>query len=131
MRLYLDANAIIYKIETTGPRQQTVTTWMDQAEAKGMLLTSQLSRMECRILPLRQNNAALLQVYATFFARPLILVSEISAAIMDRDTDLRARYNVKTPDAIHLATAIELQADCFLTADQYLTRVKEVPITLI
>ncbi|MBI2591446.1 MAG: type II toxin-antitoxin system VapC family toxin [Candidatus Brennerbacteria bacterium] len=45
--------------------------------------------------------------------------------------DLRANYNLKTPDAIHLATAIEHGADIFITNDRQLKKVKEINILYI
>lgn len=42
--------------------------------------------------------------------------------------DLRVRYNFKTPDAIHFATAIEHKADAFITNDGQFKKVKEIPI---
>lgn len=42
--------------------------------------------------------------------------------------DLRVNYNLKTPDAIHLATAIEHKADVFITNDKQLKKVKEIAI---
>lgn len=46
-------------------------------------------------------------------------------------SDLRAKYNISTPDAIHLATAIFLEADYFLTNDKKLRKVKEVRVKLL
>ncbi|MGH7334980.1 MAG: PIN domain-containing protein [Candidatus Rokuibacteriota bacterium] len=37
----------------------------------------------------------------------------------------------RTPDAIHLATAVQEGADIFLTNDHDLLRVREVPILLV
>ena len=49
-------------------------------------------------------------------------------AIIDLATELRVRYSFKTPDAIHLATAIEAKADRFLTGDHQLARCKELTV---
>ena len=48
-----------------------------------------------------------------------------------RDPELRARHNFKTPDAIHLATAIEEKADVFLTGDVTLARCSDIQVDLI
>lgn len=46
--------------------------------------------------------------------------------------ELRVNYNLKTPDAIQLATAMENNTDVFLTNDERLKRVKEIEVlTLI
>jgi predicted nucleic acid-binding protein len=51
--------------------------------------------------------------------------------VLERATDLRARYGFKTPDAIHLATAIEEHVDLFLTGDTALARCREVQVEVI
>jgi predicted nucleic acid-binding protein len=44
---------------------------------------------------------------------------------------LRARYNLKSPDAIHYATAVEVGATAFLTGDRALSRCSEVPMEVL
>ena len=46
--------------------------------------------------------------------------------------DLRARYNLRTPDAIQIATAILTGCDAFLTNDDGLRRVSaEMPVIIM
>jgi len=47
----------------------------------------------------------------------LIDLVEIDKAIALRAAELRAKYSLKTPDAIHLATAVERNCEYFLTTD--------------
>ena len=59
MRLYLDANAIIYGVESSPPLRRRVAAWIRQAladEASGLLITSALSTLECRVKPLREGS---------------------------------------------------------------------------
>ena len=58
-------------------------------------------------------------------------MSEVTAVVIERATDLRVRYSFKTPDAIHLATAIEGQADLFLTGDKALARCDQVNVEVL
>jgi len=80
---------------------------------------------------LREGNTALLADYETFFAPADLRLIEISAAVVERATDLRARYGFKTPDALHLATAIEERADLFLTGDDALARCAEIQVEVL
>jgi predicted nucleic acid-binding protein len=73
------------------------------------------------------SDVATLAQFDVFFAGVEIVLVEISAAIVERATDLRARYNLKTPDAIHYAT-VEAGATVFLTGDGDLARCSEVPV---
>lgn len=133
VKLYLDASTIIYCIEGATPVRQKALARLIQAEGTtgGMLLTSRLSRLECRVKPLRDNNEAILATYEEFFTRGSLRVVEMGAAIVERATELRVRYGVKTPDAIHLATAVEGNADAFLTGDRDLCRCREIAVEVL
>lgn len=132
MRLYLDANAIIYAIESTLPVRGVVAARVGQAEAPGgAIITSRLSRLECRVKPLRDGNTALLGTYDLYFARPTLVLADISAPVIEQATDLRARYRFRTPDALHMATAIVEHADVFLTGDAVLRRCTEVRVDVV
>jgi predicted nucleic acid-binding protein len=133
MRLYLDACAIIYAIEGLPAFRGAVVAHIAQVEAtaSGVLTTSRLSRLECRLKPLRDRQADLLTQYDKFFARRAFELVEISAAVVERATDLRASHGFKTPDALHLATAIEAQVDIFLTGDSGLVRCPGLNVVLI
>lgn len=133
MRLYLEASALIYLIEGVAPFRDTVVTRVAQLEGSdnGLLITSRLSRLECRVKPLREGDHELLALYDAFFTRRLMHMAELTAAIVERATELRARHGLKTPDALHIATAIEERADLFLTGDRGLARVTDVAVEVL
>jgi len=95
------------------------------------LLTSALSRLECRVLPLRQQNPALVRMYDLYFSSPRLEVIDISDEVIDVATSLRAHHGLPVPDALHLATAKVANADFMLTADKRLQRQTAVDIRLI
>jgi uncharacterized protein len=105
MRLYLDASTIIYAVESLPPFRDAVIARVMPAESTegGIIITSRLSRLECRVKPLREANTSLLGKYDEFFTRRLVRVAEVTAPVIERATGLRARYGLRTPDAIHLA----------------------------
>jgi predicted nucleic acid-binding protein len=92
-------------------------------------VTSRLSRLECRSKPLRDRNAALLAQYDAALATTRIV--DVSAAIIERATEMRARYGFRSPDAIHLATAIDEGADVFVTGDAALGRCAEIIVDVL
>lgn len=95
------------------------------------MVTSRLTRLECRSKPLRAGDALTLAQFDVFFAGVELVLMEVTAAVVERATELRARYNLKTPDALHYATAIETGAAVFLTGDRGLTRCSEVPVEVL
>ncbi len=97
----------------------------------GSLVMSRLARLECRSKPLRSGDLATLAQFDVFFAGVELLVVEVNPAVIERATDLRARYNLKSPDAIHYATAVEVGATVFLTGDRGLSRCSEVSVEVL
>ena len=132
-RIYLDANSIIYLVEVVSPFHATVAARLlpYRTDPQSRIVTSRLSRLECRIQPLRNADTRLLAEYDAFFSRERLIISEVTADIIERATNLRARYNFKTPDAIHFATALEEKVDLFLTGDGALARCVEVKVEVI
>src|SRR5262245_40277205 len=92
---------------------------------------SRLTRLECRSRPLCAGDQATLAQFDVFFAGVELVLADISPAVVERATDLRAKYNLKTPDALHYATAIEFGATVFLTGDRGLARCMEVPVEVL
>ena len=52
----------------------------------------------------------------------------VSAAIADLAAGLRAHHALRTPDALHVATALATGCDAFLTNDATLRRVTALPV---
>jgi predicted nucleic acid-binding protein len=72
------------------------------------------------------------QVLQALNSFPHLRIMPLSADIANQSARLRARYNLRTPDAIHLATALAANADVFITNDRDLIRVEsELPIVMI
>lgn len=97
----------------------------------GSLVTSRLTWLECRSKPLRAGDLATLAQFDVFFAGVELILAEVTPAVIERATDLRARYNLRTPDAIHYATAVEVGVAVFLTGDRALSRCSEVPVEVL
>lgn len=132
-RTYLDACTIIYLIEGAQPFQAQARDRLAQLRAgtDAVILTSRLSRLECRVVPLRDGNTSLLAEYDAFFTPSDLEMIDIASEVIERATDLRAHYRFKTPDAIHLATAIEQHADLFITGDVDLQRCSEIKVEVL
>ena len=129
MRYYLDSAPVIYLVEQAQPYATAVR---GKLSAQGLtLITSELTRLECRVKPLRNSDAALLQDFDDYFANSLAEIIPLTRDVIDRATEIRAQFNFKTPDSIHLAAAAVSNSDVFLTNDHRLNRFTGIAIEVI
>jgi len=134
MKLFLDACAIIYLIESQQEQGRKTRLLVDDAlKTSRQLTVSRLSFLECRVLPLKTKNTELLDCYDRFFRLPGLEIVELDATVIDIATELRANHpgTLRTPDAIQLACAIASGADQFLTGDKKLAGIKEAKVIVV
>lgn len=131
MTVYLDACAIVYVHEGTSEVRDSVAAWLKKASGDGAVMTSALSRLECRVKPMREHNGSVPALYDQFFLRQSLRILPLSDAVLDKATELRAGLGIKTPDALHLASAIIARAEVFVTGDAALQRCKEVRVEMV
>ena len=126
--VYLDACCFIYLVEGQPAWRSAVDVRLRALGPSSRIVTSQLSRLECRTKPTRDGDHLLLARYDALFAASRVALRDLTAAVVDRATQLRARYGFKSPDALHLASAVECGAAAFWTS---LARCAEVPVVVI
>lgn len=61
---------------------------------------------------------------------PVTLVP-VSAAIAEYGAEMRSEYNLRTPDALHVASAVDTGCDAFLTNDLTLRRVTRLRVLVL
>lgn len=102
---YLDSSVVLDLVDPSAPRHASV----DQA-----LLTfdpaefgiSDLVRMECQVGAIRSNDRRRLADLAAFTSSVVVL--PMTSEVFDRAAMLRATHlSLRTPDALHLAAALE------------------------
>jgi predicted nucleic acid-binding protein len=129
MRYYLDSAPIIYLIEQVQPYASAVRR---KLSAQGLvLISSELTRLECRVKPLRNGDAALLQDFDDYFANSIAEIVPLTRDVIDRATEIRAQFNFKTPDSIQLAAAVAANSAVFLTNDHRLSSFIAIAIEVI
>jgi len=129
MRLYLDTAIVIYDVERVVPFASRVQTRLSAANLE--MVVSDLTRLECRVKPLREANHALVRAYDLYFDSVCAEVAPLTRQTLERAAALRAAYGFRTPDAIHLAVSIESNCGAFLTNDQQLVRCQEIPVEML
>jgi predicted nucleic acid-binding protein len=132
MMRYCDSAILIYYLDSIGPLNIRATNWLRSVHASGdQLVVSDLTRLECRVKPLRLRHAAALAAFDSFFAQADVRVAPLTSAVLDRATDVRALHNFTTTDSIHLAAAIESGCDRFLTNDFRLHSFTSIPVEIM
>ena len=63
-KIYLDSAVVIYLVERVEPYYTLLQTTLDPSDD---YLASHLTRLECRVLPLRKGDMQLLGDYEAFF----------------------------------------------------------------
>ncbi len=123
--IYVDSCIAIYLIEGKYSQRRQIKKRLSPPDAPPVKIGySDLSRMECLIHPVREGNSLLCQLYESFFKGRKSCYIPITSAVFEIATELRAEYAVKTPDALHLASAKIGGCDIFLTNDNRLENVK-------
>ena len=129
MRIYLDSAVIIYDVEQVSPYSDLLDSRLSAGDL--VLVTSELARMECRVKPLRDENAALLEDFDDYFQGIVEIMVPLSREVIDLATGVRAQYGFKAPDSLHLGAAIWSACDTFLTNDHRLDRFQQIPIEVV
>jgi predicted nucleic acid-binding protein len=115
----LDTAPLIYFIEENPIYLQAVRHFFEAVDrGEFQVVTSILTLTEVLVHPLRRRNHDLADQYR----RILLGASHVTAVpvtdvIAEEAAQLRATQGLRTPDAIHLATAIRSGASSFLTND--------------
>jgi predicted nucleic acid-binding protein len=116
--IYADSGVVMRWVEGTEPvRDPIETRWRQLPSVDRVFVTSRIARLECRCKPLRERHDDLLRLYDIFFVGKEVDVWEVDAAVVETATELRADVGLKTPDAIHAATALLAGVASFWTTD--------------
>ncbi|HEY88324.1 MAG TPA: type II toxin-antitoxin system VapC family toxin [Thermoflexia bacterium] len=129
MRIYLDSAPLIYLVENIVPYASNLAARLAAPDVNQVC--SELSRLECRVKPIRDREATLLTAFDNYFTGIMSEVLPLTRPIIDLATELRACYKFKAPDAIHLAAAIHSGCDLFLTNDYRLEKCREITVEIV
>lgn len=82
------------------------------------VVTSIVSLLEVLVHPIKSGNADLTKKYhELLFKTEGLKTIDVTQEVAEEAARLRASYNIRTPDAIHIASAIKAGADYILTND--------------
>ncbi len=118
-QVYIDTNIIIYLVEGFSSYQRLVNDIQELLEIEELIaFTSELSLCEILIKPFKMNATAGVSLFRTFLEESNCLVLlPIDKEILVQSAYISAATGLKTPDAIHVATAIASDCEVFFTND--------------
>ncbi len=130
--VYLDTSPLIYTVEKHLDYLPLLKPfWAVVSAGQFELVTSELSLLETMVGPAKQNDKTLAARYEQVLSSPDIQLLPITEIVLRRAITVRAQTNLKTPDAIHAATALVAGCSEFITNDGAFRRVAGLKVTVL
>lgn len=133
-RVFLDSAVLIYFLEENPRYLPSVNALFTRIAERGLYgIASYLTLMEVIVKPLKEKRLDLAERYRDILLNnDSLTVFPMERAVAEKAAALRASHqNLKTPDAIQLATAIVHGTDAFLTNDNRLTTVHGIRVVVL
>ncbi len=124
--VYVDTQILVYTVESHSKYAPALLPlWTAAREGTIQIITSELALLEVMVRPLRDSDQRLQCDYRDLLLNSDIQLQRIGQSILLDAASLRAAMpSLRTPDAIHAATARSMRCDLLLTNDRGL---KQVP----
>jgi predicted nucleic acid-binding protein len=129
----LDAQCLIYTVEQF-PVWFPLLDPLWQTVQGGTLrvASSELSLLECLVLPYRRADQKLIGDFEGVLSGPGVDLIPITPDLLRHAARLRAAVpKLRTPDAIHAATALEVGVALFVTNDTDFRNVPGLPVAVL
>lgn len=133
-RLGLDTDAIIDFVQADPTRGALLSDIFHRISVSQFIgFTSTITLTETLVRPLCMGDAAQQKKITDLLLRSHNLYSvPVDAAVAEIAADLRARYNLRTLDALQMATALHSGCEAFLTNnDKHFRRVTDLQVLIL
>lgn len=129
----LDTAPLIYFIEKHTTYHPLLRPFfVAVADGECTVVTSTITLVETLVHPIRTNHGELAQRYQEILLNaPHITTYGLSPDIAPKAAEIRANHNIRTPDAIQLATAVYAGATYFLTNDRALQKFPQLKVIIV
>ena len=132
-RIGADTMVFIYYLEdhpAYAPLLQPLFEAWEEGRNSGV--TSVITLLEILVKPKREGQEEAARDYLELLTTyPYLTIVEVDLGVAERAADLRAKYGIRTPDALQLAAALQAEAGGFITNDGRLKQVAELEIVLL
>ena len=129
----LDTQVFIYHFQentTYLPLTRRIFETIEHGETAAS--TSVVALMEILVKPMHEGNSKAVEEYKFVLQTfPNLKLQSMDSVVSEKAAEIRATYNLRTPDAIQLASAMIAKAEAFLTNDHRLKRVEGIQIIVL
>jgi predicted nucleic acid-binding protein len=131
--VYFDTSVLIYSVETHAAYWPLLQPFWEAARSGIIGIgISELGILETLVGPLRSNDARLVTAYEEVFQATEVRPMRVSGEVLREAARLRATYpSLRTPDAIHAATALLNGCEMFLSNDTGYRQITGLPVALL
>ncbi len=130
--VYLDASAFIYSVELIEPYRALLEPVWQQAQAgQFSVVSSELVVLETLVRPLREGDSFLESLFRSLFEANEVRLIAATRSLWEEAARLRAETGLKTPDALHAASALQAECTLFVTNDGDFRRVQGLPVVVL
>ena len=131
--VYFDAQIAIYAVEAHPTFGLPVAPLWRAIAAGGLTgVSSAMTVLEVLVKPYQMGDVGLEQRYEALFVAPGVQIVPITLDILRAAARLRATIpKLRTPDAIHAATARATGCGLFVTNDPVFVRVPGLPVVVL
>jgi predicted nucleic acid-binding protein len=130
--VYVDTQIVIYSVETHAsywPVRRPL--WAGLQNLSFSVVSSELTLLEVLVAPIRAGDMVLTNAYYQLFRSRGIRLFSVSEPVLREAASLRATLRLRTPDAIHAATALIHRCTMFLTNDIVFRSVPGLPVVVL
>ena len=131
-RVHVDANVLIYRVEAIEPyATASEPLWQALQDGECEVVTSELTILEVLVLPFRNRDRTLAELYRSLLSTEGFSCLPIDRGTLELAAEVRARFRLRTPDAIHAASAIRSGASMFLSNDVAFRKVDGLNVIIL
>ena len=128
----LDTAPLIYYMEEHPQYLPLVEPVIDAIDAGTITAyTSTVTLLEVLTKPLQEGDQALAGEYREILTSSRLHLISVTPEVAEEAAKLRAKYRLRAPDAIQIATAILNHADLLISNEPRWKRVKEVKLVVL
>ncbi len=128
----IDTAPIIYSIERHPVYYPLLEPlWIEVEAGNVELLVSELVLAEALVMPYKSGDSVRVLEYEGLLAQPNVRLVPVSSSILRDAAKLRSQRRLKTPDAIHAATALSEGCATFVANDASFRTIPGLPLQLL